>query len=60
MKAEKFGHWFRLIVKILIPVAFFAIAAWPNSYWLAGIMTIAVLFAYILEWQKIGNKPIIP
>ena len=59
MKAEKFAYWFRLIVKILIPVAFFAIASWPGSYWLAGIMIIAVLFSYVLEWQKIGDKKVL-
>jgi hypothetical protein len=56
MKAQKFGYWFRLLVKILIPVAFFVIAAMPGSYWLAGVMTIAVMFAYLLEWNKIGDK----
>ena len=56
MEAQKFGYWFRLMVKILIPVAFFVIAAIPGSYWLAGIMTILVLFAYLLEWKKIGDK----
>jgi hypothetical protein len=28
----------------------------PGSYWLAGVMTIAVLFSYLLEWQKIEEK----
>jgi energy-coupling factor transporter transmembrane protein EcfT len=56
MNVQNFGHWFRLIVKILIPVAFFAIAAWPRSFWLAGVMTIFVLFSYILELQKIGYE----
>jgi len=56
MKELKFAYWFRLIIKILIPVAFFAIASWPGSYWLAGVMTIGVLFSYLLEWQKIGDN----
>jgi hypothetical protein len=51
MKAQKFAHWFRLIVKILIPVTFFVMAVIPKSYWLGGVMTIAVLFAYLLEWK---------
>lgn len=57
MKANKFGWWFRLIVKILIPVMFFLIAiSEGKAYGLAGAMTIVVLFYYILIWQKIGEN----
>lgn len=56
MKAQKFIYWFRLIVKILVPVAFFVIAAIPGSYWLAGVMTILVLFVYLLEGMKKDEK----
>jgi len=54
----KFFYWFRVIVKILIPVMFFLIAVSSNldmALGLAGLMTIAVLFYYILVWQKIGE-----
>ena len=59
MKANKFGWWYRLIVKILIPVMFFLIANTENkdvANALAGVMTIAVMFYYVLIWQKIGDK----
>ena len=57
MKANKFGWWFRLITTILIPVSFFVIASAEGAaYWLAGVMTIIVLFYYVLIWQKIGDE----
>jgi len=56
MKAEKFAYWFRLIVKILIPVSFFVIAAWPGSYWLAGVMLIVTLFYYLLIYNHLGDS----
>jgi hypothetical protein len=56
MQTQGFAYWFRLIVKILVPVTFFAIASWPGNYWLSGIMIIAVLFSYLLEWKKIGDR----
>jgi hypothetical protein len=59
MKANKFGWWYRLIVKILIPVMFFMIANTGNkdvANALAGVMVIAVVFYYILIWQKVGDK----
>lgn len=56
MKANKFGWWFRLITKILIPVSFFVIAsAEGKAYWLAGFMAVIVLFYYLLVWQKVGE-----
>jgi len=57
----KFFYWFRLVVKILIPVSFFVIANLTKvvnqdaANGFAGIMFIAVLFYYILVWQKIGE-----
>ena len=62
MKANNFGWWFRLIVKILIPVMFFVIANitrivnYDVANGLAGMMVIAVLFYYILVWQKVGEN----
>ena len=59
MKANKFGWWFRLIVKILIPVMFFLIANTESkdvANGLAGFMTIIVLFYYVLIWQEIGEN----
>jgi hypothetical protein len=58
----KFFYWFRIVVKVLIPLMFFVIANitkvanydWANA--LAGFMTIAVLFYYILIWQKVGEN----
>ena len=58
----KFFYWFRVIVKILIPVMFFVIANITNvvnqdvANAIAGVMTMAVLFYYILVWQKIGEE----
>ena len=53
---KNFAYWFRIVAKILIPVSFFAIASWPGSYWLAGVMLIVTVFYYVLVWQKIGEK----
>ena len=61
MKANKFGWWFRLIVKILIPVMFFVIANITRSVniqtanAIAGAMVIIVVFYYVLVWQKVGE-----
>lgn len=58
----KFFYWFRVVVKILIPVMFFVIANITKmvnievANAIAGVMVIAVLFYYILVWQKIGEK----
>lgn len=56
MNAEKFGYWFRFVTKWAIPAAFLAVAVWPDGYWLAGVMTIAVIFAYVLEANHIGDE----
>lgn len=56
MNAEKFGYWFRFVTKWAIPAAFLAVAVWPDGYWLAGVMTIVVIFAYVLEANHIGDK----
>lgn len=56
MKAEKFAWWYRLVVKILIPVSFFVIASWPKSYWLAGVMTVLTVLLYVLQADKVGEK----
>jgi hypothetical protein len=50
-----FLKWYRKIVKIAIPVVFFACATWPKSYWLAGVMTILVLFLYATEKIKLDS-----
>jgi len=55
---EKFAFWFRRVTKWLVPAVFASIAMWPVVYWLGGLMTIVVIFAYVLEGLKIGNpKP---
>jgi hypothetical protein len=53
---EKVVYWFRFGVKWFTPVAFFIIATW-NAIWLAGVMVIFTLFAYAMQWQKIGETP---
>ena len=61
MKTENFAYWFRLVIKILIPVMFFVIANITKfvnqdiANTIAGVMALAVLYYYILEWQKIGE-----
>ncbi len=55
----KFFYWFRVVVKILIPVVFFLIANSENKVVanaLAGFMTIVVLFYYLLIWKKVGEN----
>jgi hypothetical protein len=58
MDAEKFGKWFRFGTKVLVPFSFFAIASIENALVcnaVAGFMTIIVIFAYVLEYSKIGD-----
>lgn len=55
------GYWIaRLVVKWLIPVMFFLIAASENIYMaqaLGGISVILTLAYYLLIWQEVGlNK----
>ena len=52
---EKFAYWFRRISKGAVLPVMFVIAA-TESYWLGGIMTIVLIYAYTLEWQGIGDK----
>jgi hypothetical protein len=58
----KFFYWFRIIMKVLIPLMFFVIANitkimnYEVTNAIAGVMVIAVLFYYILIWQKIGEN----
>lgn len=58
----KFFYWFRIIMKVLIPLMFFVIANitkimnYEVANAIAGVMVIAVLFYYILIWQKIGEN----
>lgn len=61
MKGHVFFWFFRRVVKILIPVVYFAIAlaAKANEAWgiaaLSGTMCIAVIFYYVLEIIKVGE-----
>jgi hypothetical protein len=51
------GYWvFRLVIKILIPVSYFAIASFPGTYWMAGVMLILTLAFYVLQWEKLGEN----
>jgi hypothetical protein len=58
----KFFYWFRIVVKVLIPLMFFVIASitkivnYEVANGIAGLMVVAVLFYYILVWQKVGEK----
>jgi hypothetical protein len=62
----KFFYWFRIAVKVLIPLMFLVIASigkptdqilkLDTANGIAGLMTVAVLFYYILVWQKVGEK----
>lgn len=48
---------FRLVVKILIPVSFFIIAAAEGkAFQLAGVMTILTIAYYVLQYEKIGEN----
>jgi len=48
---------FLLVVKILVPITFFTIAALEGKgYWLAGIMTIVVIGSYAYEYLEKLNK----
>lgn len=51
---KNFAYWFRLVVKIFIPISFFIVAAF-GGIWLAGIMAIVTLCYYVLLWQKVGE-----
>ena len=58
----KFFYWFRIVVKVLIPLMFLVIANitrvinYEVANGIAGIMVVAVLFYYLLIWQKVGEK----
>lgn len=62
METNKFFYWFRVAVKVLIPLMFLVVANitkmvnYDIANAIAGIMVIAVLFYYILLWQGIGIK----
>jgi len=47
---SKFKENFHIAVKILTPVVFFVLSCWPAFYPLAGVMFLAVLFDYALEY----------
>ena len=52
---EKFAYWFRRISKgAVIPVMF--IIAAKQAYWLGGIMTVVLLYAYYLERVGVGDS----
>lgn len=51
MNYLKFKKWYELALEILVPISFFAIAASEgNQYWIAGVMTILVLYGYGLKY----------
>jgi hypothetical protein len=58
----KFFYWFRIVVKVLIPLMFLVIANitrvinYEVANGIAGTMVVAVLFYYLLIWQKVGEK----
>jgi hypothetical protein len=56
MDGEKFAKRFRIATKwLLIPVMFAIAATEGAAYPLAGIMSIALVFAFVLEYEGIGD-----
>jgi hypothetical protein len=56
MDGEKFAYWFRRITKIaLIPAMFVIAASEGAAYPIAGIMTVMLLFAFVLEYEGAGD-----
>lgn len=57
----KFIYWFKIAVKVLIPLMFFVIANitkianYDVANAIAGVMVILVLAYYVIIWQKIGE-----
>jgi hypothetical protein len=63
---ENKAYWFRIAIKILIPVMFMVIANitkfvnYETTNAIAGVMLVLVVVYYALIWQKIGEKRIKP
>jgi hypothetical protein len=56
MDGEKFAKWFRRVTKIaLIPAMFVIAASEGAAYPIAGIMTVALLFVFIIEHEGLGD-----
>jgi len=53
---EKFAYWFRRITKgAVLPVMFLIAGIEGDSYWMAGVMSVALVFTYFLEKFGIGD-----